>query len=295
MTLWNLAVKFKGGWREAVVLGACVLIFGRPAAAQTPSATEDWPNQPALSPKSSPSEDASKAAGAITRPPERSDVSWKNFGPDVFRQQKSIWLFPRQVAQGKHLRASLAVIAATGAMVALDPHDTPYFRNNSGFNGFRTGPLRGRNLTFAIAAVPLGMYLGGRARHSDYAQQSALLAAESIVDTSLASLALKAAFGRKRPSDIPPHGDFTHTWFKYQGTVNNPGSFPSGHSAMAFGVASVLAARYRRRRWAPWLAYGAATFISLARIPDQAHFPSDVFAGAVLGYAVGHFVVMSPR
>ena len=79
---------------------------------------------------------------------------------------------------------------------------------------------------------------------------------------------------------------------KYKGGLTNGGSFPSGHSASAFAVATVISERYRGRLWIPWVAYGAATFLSLSRLPDQAHFPSDIFIGAALGYSFAHFVVM---
>jgi membrane-associated phospholipid phosphatase len=39
-------------------------------------------------------------------------------------------------------------------------------------------------------------------------------------------------------------------------------------------------------------AYGAAAFLALTRLPAQAHFPSDIFIGAALGYSVSHFVVL---
>lgn len=35
-----------------------------------------------------------------------------------------------------------------------------------------------------------------------------------------------------------------------------------------------------------------AALIGGSRLTLQAHFPSDIFAGGVLGYAIGHFVVM---
>jgi membrane-associated phospholipid phosphatase len=74
--------------------------------------------------------------------------------------------------------------------------------------------------------------------------------------------------------------------------LTNGGSFPSGHSASAFAVATVISERYREHRWIPWVAYGAAAFLSLSRLPSQAHFPSDIFIGAALGYSFSHFVVM---
>jgi membrane-associated phospholipid phosphatase len=93
------------------------------------------------------------------------------------------------------------------------------------------------------------------------------------------------------PSQIPPNGDLGDTWFKYKGSLTNGGSFPSGHSASAFAVATVISGRYREHRWVPWVAYGVAAGLSLTRLPDQAHFPSDVFFGAALGYGIGHLVL----
>jgi membrane-associated phospholipid phosphatase len=103
---------------------------------------------------------------------------------------------------------------------------------------------------------------------------------------------MKEAVGRLTPSDIPPDGNLRDTWFKYKGGLTNGGSFPSGHSASAFAVATVIAERYREHRWIPWVAYGAAAVLSLSRLPAQAHFPSDIFICAAIGYSVSHFVVL---
>ena len=42
----------------------------------------------------------------------------------------------------------------------------------------------------------------------------------------------------------------------------------------------------------PIAAYGLATAISLSRVTTSAHFPSDVFLGAALGYAIAKFQVL---
>ena len=41
--------------------------------------------------------------------------------------------------------------------------------------------------------------------------------------------------------------------------------------------------------------YGFATAISFSRITDSAHFPSDVFLGAALGYTITRYQVLRPR
>ena len=74
------------------------------------------------------------------------------------------------------------------------------------------------------------------------------------------------------------------------GLVSERASFPSGHAVGAFALAAVFSARYRDHRWVPWVAYGVATLVGFSRITLQSHFPSDVFAGSVLGGVIGHAV-----
>jgi membrane-associated phospholipid phosphatase len=58
-------------------------------------------------------------------------------------------------------------------------------------------------------------------------------------------------------------------------------SFPSSHSASAFAFGVCLAFFYPRLRWLFWiLAIGCAT----SRYLDTYHWPSDCFAGSVIGY-----------
>jgi undecaprenyl-diphosphatase len=68
-------------------------------------------------------------------------------------------------------------------------------------------------------------------------------------------------------------------------------SFPSAHAATAAGLAVALAAVYPRGRW---LFAAFALFAALQRIEGQAHFASDVLAGAAIGCVVaavsGRFV-----
>jgi membrane-associated phospholipid phosphatase len=95
-----------------------------------------------------------------------------------------------------------------------------------------------------------------------------------------------------KPSDIPPDGSLRDTWFKYKGGFTNRGGFPSGHTASAFAVATIVAGRYPRHRWLPFVAYGAASALSLTRLPTKAHFSSDIFIGAAMGYGVGRLVLL---
>jgi membrane-associated phospholipid phosphatase len=59
-------------------------------------------------------------------------------------------------------------------------------------------------------------------------------------------------------------------------------SFPSGHSAAAFVLAVTLAAFYPRLAWLLWT---LAACCALSRFFDAMHWPSDCWAGSLIGYA----------
>jgi hypothetical protein len=88
--------------------------------------------------------------------PERC-ASLKSLVPDILRQQKPIWTFPLHVARGEHWKSFFGIALGTAALVVADPYTEPYFRNNSRFTTYKTGPLRGRNTTLAITLTPVGL------------------------------------------------------------------------------------------------------------------------------------------
>ena len=67
-------------------------------------------------------------------------------------------------------------------------------------------------------------------------------------------------------------------------------SFPSGHTTQAFAVASVIAEHYDPL-WIKIASYGVAVMVGYARMEENAHFASDVLAGAIIGTVVGRSVV----
>ena len=68
-------------------------------------------------------------------------------------------------------------------------------------------------------------------------------------------------------------------------TLGGGASFPSGHSATAFALATSLAL-YSKNKKIGWVYIAAAALIGYSRIYLSQHFPRDVFAGAVIGIGV---------
>jgi membrane-associated phospholipid phosphatase len=223
------------------------------------------------------------------------DVSWRTLPQNFLQDQKEIWLFPTQLAKGRHWLPVVGVTGATAILIAADGHDTPYFRRTGSFEGFNDA-FSGRITGAGIALVPVVFLVGGHFRKDSYAEKTALLAGEAYANGAIMEIALKMTTRRLRPSDIPTGGNFSDTFFdSHKSVLGNNSSFPSGHTTAAFAVATVFAHRYRRHRWVPWVAYGAATAVGFSRVTLQSHFPSDVFLGAALGFSISKLVVLRPR
>jgi membrane-associated phospholipid phosphatase len=224
-------------------------------------------------------------------------VSWKRVVPNVLCDQKTIWTFPFRFARGDHLLAGSAVIGVTVGLVLLDPSTAPYFRRTSTFHTFNQ-VLSSKNTGLAIALIPASFYGFSLLRRHSYGQHTVLLAGESLFDSELLTIAMKDATRRLQPVDIPTNGNFADSWFKQNvslraGLLSGIGSFPSGHTVAAFSIATVFAERYRKQhRWVPYVAYGTAALIGFSRLTLSAHFPSDVFLGAALGYSISRFTVL---
>ncbi|HEY6066696.1 MAG TPA: phosphatase PAP2 family protein [Thermoanaerobaculia bacterium] len=136
----------------------------------------------------------------------------------------------------------------------------------------------------AISAASLG---GGLIFHNDAARDTGRDALEAVfLAGGIVTPVIKTIVGRTRPRQ-GGDGDEFHAF-------SNAQSFPSGHTAEAFAVASVFAAR--SKGWiVPTIAYGLAAGVALARVNDRAHFPSDVLAGAIIGTTIGRSIVHRHR
>ena len=128
---------------------------------------------------------------------------------------------------------------------------------------------------FAAAAPITGLV--ALARNSDYRPAARMVASEA--GATAVVFALKGLLRRPRPyrtmTEIVPRDRH------YTGDAPfDPNSFPSGHAALSFAVAT-SATLSDGRLAAP--AYVWATAVSVARMWHGVHYPSDVLAGAALG------------
>lgn len=136
----------------------------------------------------------------------------------------------------------------------------------------------GQPLTqFGLAA---GFYGHGLMADSERSRRIGAIGAVALSANGLATWGLKTAAGRRRPFLDDGNG----VWRNGSGYENS--SFPSGHTSMAFTMASVVAEEYESP-WVDGAAYGMAGLVGASRIHQDQHWLSDVACGALLGVAIG--------
>jgi len=221
-------------------------------------------------------------------------VSLRKLPGNILEDQKSIFLFPKDLAKGKHWWPTVGVLGGTVALVASDPYTAPSFRTTTRFNGFNRG-LSAVNTAAFIAAVPAAMYGVGWLRKSSYAKETALLAGEAVADGFLLDIPFKGITGRKQPTNYIGNGPYSDSFFNGSHNPINSGGFYSVHAFAATSVATVIAQRYRKHRWVPIVAYGLAGAICFSRISRSEHFPSDVFFGGAMGFVISRYAVLPAR
>lgn len=112
-----------------------------------------------------------------------------------------------------------------------------------------------------------------------------------IIASGIITPAIKIVAGRSRPRDND--GTLNFHWFS-KGYPSSNSSFPSGHATHAFALASVIASHYDET-WVTCSSYTVASLVGVARSYHDAHFASDILAGALIGTLVGKSVVAHNR
>ena len=169
------------------------------------------------------------------------------------------------------------VVGSTGVLIANDES----VAQQVPVSWHQTGVNISDACTYGTAAAAGGIYLTGLFTHDEHAKRTGVLAAEASVDSFLLYGSMKLIFARQRP--------YTSVDGKFFAGNFSSGSFPSGHAALAWTLASVVAHEYPSLP-VQLAMYGLATAVATARVTGGQHFPSDVFVGSTLGYLVGRYV-----
>jgi len=181
-----------------------------------------------------------------------------------------------------------AFVLATGLAFTLDPSikDEVNQQHNSSLDNTTSFSEKYGRISYA-GIFAGGMYLTGKIIGSENISTTGRMLVESILYSSAVASLMKYTIGRARPyTNEGPSDAFEYT-FK-----EDHFSFPSGHTAIAFAVSTVLSRRIDNP-FATIALYGLAGFTGYQRIYDDKHWFSDVFVGAAIGYFIGNNIVDS--
>jgi len=202
----------------------------------------------------------------------------KEFFKNILRDQKAIWTAPFRVhsADAKWMLPSgvgtMALIATdriTGDELAEFDH-----------LGKTSRILSYPGSIYGSAAVAASFYLLGRTRNDSRARETGILSAQGAIDSLIVVSALKGITQRGRPRTGRDRSEF----------FDGGNSFPSGHSAQAWAVATIIANEYHDHRAVQAAAYSIASMVSIARFTSGKHYLSDIVVGSALGYGIGKYV-----
>ena len=132
-----------------------------------------------------------------------------------------------------------------------------------------------RSEPYIAVGVPVAMALAAWIKDDRDLLKDAVYVGTSVAGTFVVTYGLKYLVGRDRPYERYPGR--VHPY-----SLENSPSFPSGHTATAFALATSLSIRYPK--WyviAPTALWACS--VGVSRMNEGVHYPTDVLAGAALG------------
>jgi len=127
---------------------------------------------------------------------------------------------------------------------------------------------------FPEIGIPAGILTSGLIRQDDEIVRKACVIIGAAAINSGITLAVKYSVNRNRPF-------VTYPDIAKKSAAGSP-SFPSGHTSIAFSLATSLTLSYPK-----WYiivpAYSWAGTVAFSRMDLGVHYPSDVLAGALIG------------
>jgi len=154
---------------------------------------------------------------------------------------------------------------------------------------------------YAIPFVYFGaVYAAGMIKKDKYMQIAAMAAAQAALITQTINWTGRILLRRKPPSFDGSMGikqdysmdvgvAFLRGFDKKNGGIDIIDGWPSGHTISMMAAAAVMSEMYSDKIWVSIASYSLVAFIGVGMTFDS-HWVSDVFAGALIGYAVGKVV-----
>ncbi len=220
------------------------------------------------------------------------------FFKSLLQDQGEIWTSPFRI-KGKHLFTLGSAALITAILIKNDEtlyRETKEFQAEHEWVSDISSPARwlgDGNVNLGIAG---GFFLWGVIFKNKKARKTAELGLMSLIHAGIVVQLVKHLAGRKRPEAAPvgeDHWEGPAGFFKRYEEHRDMyyDAFFSGHTVTAWSLATVIAKMYNKTPVVPIICYSLATIAGLSNVTEDAHWFSDVFVGALVGYAIGSMVV----
>ena len=186
---------------------------------------------------------------------------------------------PRSMIEPDNLKWELPIGAATGVLIAKV--DRPAANRVQSLSLQHTAQLWSDVGLFTELGAAATTWIVGCTEHKSGIRSTGLAALTAMGAATGEDLLLKITFDRQFPAQRGISGG--EFW-------EGGHSFPSGHSAISFAFASVIAHRYPHNRMAKYGAYALAGAVAMSRYPAKRHYLSDILVGSTLGYVTGTYI-----
>jgi hypothetical protein len=255
--------------RTAVCVGILLL---RTDASSAQSTTDDQNGKPEASQQQEQQLDLKRSSDPGKQP------FFRNFARDEWRMLSSPFRSSSyETRTVEKYVIPFALISA--ALIATDKKTADVLPNTTD-QAVWSGRVSQLGASYTLAGASGAIYLFGKVTGDKHARETGWLALEALAHTQLLVFGIKQATNRRRPeTDDAPRG----FW-------KGGDSFPSGHAASSFAVATVFAYEYREHIAVPIAAYSLAALISASRLSARKHWASDIFVGGATGFMIGRFI-----
>lgn len=217
---------------------------------------------------------ATASAPAASAPPSYPEL--------VIDDVKHVLTSPAHWDDDDRKKAEWATAALVGTALVIDRPWRDEMRRKAPHNTFMLQVERFGS-QYSVAVVGGFLIVGALSGNDNTLETGEDTLTASLIASGIITPTLKLVFGRARP-----RANKGVNYFKPFSDTN--ASFPSGHTTEAFALASVISGHYEET-WVSYTTYTIAGLVGLARTYHDAHFASDVLAGAMIGTFVGKSVV----